>query len=329
MRPVARKLSLAAILIAVTNPLVGTACAAESRPEKEAGQVKERFNVPIPTFGGKQIWVDVHIYGGWRVQQNVFTERYRLLDPRDIRRAWGSLELCERKLEEAKQRGEATLRSDKVCVLLHGYLRSKDSMRKMKRALKAAGYEVYAVNYPSTRFTMETFVDQVTHLLNDIQGDFKEISLVTHSMGGIVARRVLSQHEFKNIGRLVMMAPPNQGSIVADMLLEWWPKERVTGPAWKQLATDVEGFARNAGVPECEFGIIAGERTEGKGWNPLVPGSDDGLISVENTRMERMTDFVTVRTIHSRIMKNDDAIRHTVHFLKQGAFDHGIDGDSE
>ncbi len=278
--------------------------------------------MPVPTFGGRQIWADVYIYGGWRIQQNAFKDHYRLLNPKDIRHARGTLKLCQKKLDAAKQRGHALLGSDKVCVLLHGYLRSKDSMRKMKRTLEDTGYEVYAINYPSTRFSIETFADQVAHILDDIQDDFREICLVTHSMGGIVARRVLSQNEFKTVGRLVMMAPPNQGAIVADILLEWWPKERLTGPAWKQLATDIEGLARNAGVPECEFGIIAGERTEGKGWNPLVPGSDDGLITVENTKMEGMTDFITVRTIHSRIMKNNEAIRQTVHFLKQGVFDH-------
>ena len=280
----------------------------------------------IPTFGGRQIWADVYIYGGWRIQQNVFTDRYRLLNSKDVRRAHGTLERCRKKLDEAKQRGDARLGSDKVCVMLHGYLRSKDSMRKMKRTLEGAGYEVYAINYPSTRFSIDTFADQVTHLLDDIESDFKEIDLVTHSMGGIVARRVLSQNEFKTVRRMVMMAPPNQGAIVADILLEWWPKERVTGPAWKQLATDIEGFARNAGVPQCEFGIIAGERTEGKGWNPLVPGGDDGVISTENTKMKGMKDFITVRAIHARIMKNDEAIRQTVHFLKEGVFDNKSGG---
>jgi hypothetical protein len=95
------------------------------------------------------------------------------------------------------------------------------------------------------------------------------------------------------------------------------------------LATDIEGFARNAGIPQCEFGIIAGERTEGKGWNPLVPGSNDGVISVENTKMKGMKDFVTVRTIHARIMKNEEAIRQTVRFLKRGVFDHRKGGKKQ
>ena len=57
-------------------------------------------NLPFPTLGGKQIWADNFIYAGWRIQQNVYTDHFRLLDDRDIRRAWGDEAACR----EAKMR---------------------------------------------------------------------------------------------------------------------------------------------------------------------------------------------------------------------------------
>ena len=39
-----------------------------------------RVNVPILTLGDKQFWGDVFVHAGWRIQENVFTGHYRLLD---------------------------------------------------------------------------------------------------------------------------------------------------------------------------------------------------------------------------------------------------------
>lgn len=285
-----------------------------------ADEPKKRFNIPLPTMGGKQYWSDVELYGGWRIQQSVFTKHYRLLSPKDIRRAWGSLEQCRYVLEEAKIKGKARLRSDKVCVLIHGYWRSKDSMKGLKKGLQNAGYQVYGINYPSTRLEIEKFAVQVRGILEQIRPDFEEINIVTHSMGGIVARSVLSKEDSPEVNRLVMVAPPNQGAVLADLLEHWWPKGYITGPAGEQLMTDVESYSRNAGVPKCEFGIIAGKRGTENGWNPIVPGDDDAVVGVANTKLEGMKDFIVIRGIHTTIMNNEESISQTLNFLKTGKF---------
>lgn len=311
-------------LVVLLSALIATGCATT---EKDG--VPMRLNIPMPTLGGKQYWADVDIYGGWRIQQNVFTHHYRLLDPKDIRRAWGSLEQCGHALDDAKTRGDAALRSRRLCILLHAYLRSKDSMGKLKRVLEAAGYEAYAVSYPSSRGTIDVFADQVAGLLDRAQTDFDEINFVTHSMGGIVARRVLSQRDFPKAHRLVMIAPPNQGAVMADLLLGWWPSQYVFGPAGKQLGTEADSYVRNVGVPTCEFGVIAGAKGNRKGWNPFIPGDDDGLVGIDETRLDGMSDFVTVRALHTGIMKRRESIRQTIAFLEDGRFDHCVDQGPE
>ncbi|HIJ74014.1 MAG TPA: alpha/beta fold hydrolase [Candidatus Hydrogenedentes bacterium] len=288
--------------------------------------VAMRPNLPMPTLGGKQYWTDVYVYGGWRIQQNVFTKHHRLLGPKDVRKAWGTREQCQHALELAKDRGRAVLLSDKVCILLHAFLRSKDSFKGLKKGLEAEGYEVYSVNYASSRYDLDTLAAQMRPLLERVQEDFEDVYIVTHSMGGIIARKILSQQEYPKVRRLVMIAPPNQGAVMADKLLDWWPSQYVTGPAGRQLTADEDSGARNAGIPMCEFGVIAGARGTERGWNRMIPGDDDGLVSVASTRLDGMADFVVVRAWHATIMNKPKTIHQVIVFLNSGRFDHEAEG---
>ena len=47
-------------------------------------------NIPFPTMGGKVFWDTLAQYNGWRLQQNEITKHCRILDPNDVRRAWGT-----------------------------------------------------------------------------------------------------------------------------------------------------------------------------------------------------------------------------------------------
>ncbi len=47
-------------------------------------------NVPFPTMGGQVVWDTLAEANGWRLQQNELTKHCRILDPDDVRRAWGT-----------------------------------------------------------------------------------------------------------------------------------------------------------------------------------------------------------------------------------------------
>jgi len=285
----------------------------------QAAPGESNLNIPTYTFGGKQFWSDERLYGGWRIQRNALTGHCRLLDAGDVRRAWGSYAQCKRALDEAVQSGAAVLPSRKLCILLHGYLRSKDSFGALAGRLEAAGFTVYSINYPSTQHSIEDFAKTFGSILDQAADDFDETHVITHSLGGIIARACLSDPEREFPGRLVMLAPPNQGAVMADTLLGWWPSEYVIGPSGKALSPD--GAARQLGAPRCEFGIIAGTLRDGQGMNPLIPGDDDGLVGVEETKLDGMTDFATVNAAHTFIMNHEDTARHVLHFLEHGAFE--------
>lgn len=307
-----RRLILTTCLIAC---LILTFAAGASADEATPQQ---NLNVPLPTFGGMQLWEDLRVLSGWRVQHNVVASHYRLLDNKDVRRAWGSEEACNAALDVARSEHALAPRSSHAVVLLHGLMRSKSMYRSLKTKLEAQGYEVVSVNYPSTRRTIAQHGDQVETVLENLEG-ITQVSFITHSLGGIVMREVLGRHsawqQKLTPRRLVMMGPPNQGSVFAREV----PKtgtDKIIGASLDELRNiDLADFP----APTIEFGIIAGGRGE-EGYNPFIPGNDDGVVGVKETHLAGASDFLVVEGLHSYLPDNEAAATATIAFLAHGSF---------
>ncbi|MEM7235241.1 MAG: hypothetical protein AAF517_23885 [Planctomycetota bacterium] len=288
----------------------------------EARHGTGRMNLPFATLGGKQFWADEFIHLGWRVQRNVFTGHHRLLDPKDVRRAWGDFEACRVVFE--RQRIEKKLRADRehLVLLVHGLFRSKDSMSKMAGALRKAGFAVESVNYPSTRASIRTHATQLRSIL-DRTLDYRSVSFVTHSLGGIVVRELLAipqKQEWREriqLGRIVMLAPPNQGSVVADALEKNIAYKLLAGDSGQELTPRA---LANLPAPTCEFAVIAGGTGTDTGYNPILGGDNDGTVLLKNTKLDGQKDFLRVRALHSFIMNDETAIAGCTHFLRKGKF---------
>ena len=279
-----------------------------------------RPNVPLPTLGGKQVWADEFIRCGWRVQRNVINGHSRLLDPEDVRQGWGSYEQCRIEYERRRNRDRILPRSDHLVLLVHGLFRSKDSFRRMASALEKSGFEVASVNYPSTRKTIREHAEQLGRILDTLEG-YAEVSFVTHSLGGIVVRDLLAREgawkKKIKVQRLVMLGPPNRGSVVAELLQDWLPYKVVAGKAAAQLTAEEMG---KVPPPPVSFGIIAGGTGTARGFNPALGGDNDGIVLVENARLASADDFLLLRCLHSFLMNHEEAIEATSRFLKKGKF---------
>ncbi len=212
--------------------------------------------------------------------------------------------------------------SSDVVVLLHGLGRTDLSMARLKYRLSERGYRVVNVGYPSTQHSIE-------HLASEELGPALEeccaaaegkIHFVTHSMGGIVLRYYLANHEIENLGRVVMLSPPNQGSEVADWLAENPVLQKVLGPWTEELGTGPESLPNRLGPVDFELGVIAGNRTLNPVFSRMIPGADDGKVSVERAKVEGMSDFLVVPYSHTYIMWNESVIDQVLHFLEQGEF---------
>jgi len=122
------------------------------------------------------------------------------------------------------------------------------------------------------------------------------------------------------LGRVVMLGPPNQGSELVDITRDWPAAEIFSGEAGLQLGTDPDSIPRQLGPVDFELGIIAGTRSINFIMSALLPDPNDGKVSVESTQVDGMDDFLLVGNSHHYITESEIVIRNTVELLRTGEF---------
>jgi triacylglycerol lipase len=216
----------------------------------------------------------------------------------------------------------AAAENQECVILLHGLCRTGRSLVPMEKALSASGYRVVNVDYPSRTAAIATLSDAaIGRAVTDrqTQGAVK-INFVTHSLGGILVRSYLARHPLPNLGRVVMLGPPNQGSEVVDKLRAWRLFKKLNGPAGNELGTDKNSTPNQLGPANFCVGVIAGNRSLNWINSLLIPGRDDGKVSVERTKLAGMSDHLVIASSHPLLMRNPTAIRQTLCFLRTGHF---------
>lgn len=211
-------------------------------------------------------------------------------------------------------------------VLLHGLGRSYQSMITMQEALSEQGYHTVNIDYPSTDKSIETIAkNYVPKGINECSRlESTSTHFVTHSLGGILLRKALSENRPVNLGRVVMLSPPNQGSQLVDKIRNWKLFQWIMGPAGQQLSTDPSSIPNQLGPVDYPVGIITGNRhsffDSWFAW--LIPGVDDGKVSTKNAKVDGMQDFLVVNESHPFIMNSKYVIMETTFFLSKGSFTH-------
>lgn len=211
-------------------------------------------------------------------------------------------------------------------VILHGLARSAGSMSAMEKALQTQGYQTCNIDYPSRDHTIAVlaseYVSPAIAKCFPNQPTASATHFVTHSLGGIIVRQLAATQAIPNMGRVVMLSPPNHGSEVVDKLANWELFAAVNGPAGREIGTDAQSMPLRLGPAKFELGIITGVHTINPFLSLMIPGKDDGKVSVPNAKLQGMKDFLIVRCSHPYIMKSSLAIEQTLHFLANGEFEH-------
>lgn len=196
-------------------------------------------------------------------------------------------------------------------VLIHGMLSSPGSMQSLARALAAEQFHVHNWGYPSLRASivdharrLQQRLRQVAHGREGAGNEEPGLHLVTHSLGGIIARAALGEAATPRVARMVMLAPPNRGSHLTRWSLGPFAK---CFPPLSELTEGVDSLVNRLPPPRgIEVGIVAAAR--------------DAVVRLESTRLEGMKDHLVVPTNHRRLPRHPQAIAATLQFLGEGRF---------
>ena len=209
-------------------------------------------------------------------------------------------------------------------VLLHGLGRTPWAMLLLEGTLRGAGFEVHSLGYPSLDGDPEALLEGVRTQIDAccIDAD-RTVHFVGHSLGGLLIRAYLGTDPPPNLGRVVLIASPNGGSELADAerhgeltgsLLEQ------AGPTAAALTTGPDGFPASLPPLSYEVGVIAGT-SDNPLSNAFLPVPNDGMVSVESTRLPGMADFVTFDLNHAALRNDPRVADAVVSFLRSGAFE--------
>ena len=275
-------------------------------------------NIAAPTMGGQQVWADEYYHVGWRIQRNVLTDHYRLLDPDNVRRAWGTYEACLNTLDEERALNPISYQGKEVVFLVRGLAGTGNAFQEMKKALEEDGYHVGLLSYPTTRQGIYAHAMNIQLILNRLEG-VPQATFIAHSMGGLVMRQVLASGgpwtETVSVGGLAMIATPNQGSQLAQRFGDEYAFKEATTEAGQNLRPD---FAQSLPKPTVRHCLVVGTTNNGKGLNPMIDGDDDGVVAVSEVLMKGSDDVLFVNDHHNALPGHAETIAGIRRFISGG-----------
>lgn len=302
---------------------------AESAPSGEDEAETQRFFARWrkSTFGGIELWNDELIFRAWRIQRHALAGHCRLLDGDDRRVTWGAYETCLKELEHIKAERKLAPISGRVVIVLHGLAGWRSTMNPLCEYLEKHGLTTINVSYASTRGSVEEHAQTLAKIIAELDG-VEQIDFAAHSLGNLIIRKYLStsgsadeQHvPDPRVKRFVMLAPTNHGATRANDFADRELFSLALGEAAMQLGPKWNELEKQLTPLTCEFGIIAGGRSDGKGYSSRLPGDDDFVLTVESTKLDGARDFIVVPVLHPFNMNDAKVQEYTVRFLQEGYF---------
>jgi len=275
--------------------------------------------VPRLSVAGWEYWSDVSVAQGCRVQKHAVYDGYRILDESNKCIVAGSREKCDKELAYRVSTGLAKPFEGEVVLLLHGVLRSSRNTATLGKRLEEQGFTVVRLDYASTCLSLEKHAENLGKVVASLDRA-KSIHLVGHSMGGLVTRRYLgSGKPDPRIKRVVMLGTPNHGAELADMVADLKLFGFIFGPAGQELCTEKRSAGVACDLPQgIEAAVVAGGLGHKPGINPILKVDNDGVVTVESTKLAGACDFLRVKAHHGALLRNAEVAEAVGRFLRNG-----------
>ena len=206
-------------------------------------------------------------------------------------------------------------------ILLHGLGRSGVSMRALSSALRKQGHATLAPTYGLT-MSLPASLDHLEPRIAAFHAAHPgPLNFVTHSLGGLIARAFLTRRRPDTLGRVVMLAPPNCGSQLADLVTKFGLDRVILGQVGGQLRTNrTPADERILGPVDFDLGIIAGDKPYDPILPRLLPKPNDGKVTVAATKVDGMRDHIVLPVSHTLMVLDAEVIAQTLAYLQNGRF---------
>ncbi len=210
-------------------------------------------------------------------------------------------------------------------ILLHGLGRRSTSLSGLRKGLEKAGFAPEYWPYPSRRRRLDAHIDSFRNWL--LGKNFEHpVHFAGHSLGGLIIRGALSKEVPFQLGRIVLIATPNQGAGVVSRFEHSRLPHLIFGEPLQDLSESALQ-KKGLGIPETDIGVIAGLQR----FHPLNPMSyvnnlhyrgmeHDGTVALANTKLRGSTDNISINAHHTFISNHPMTIEQTIYFLKNGKF---------
>ena len=186
-------------------------------------------------------------------------------------------------------------------------------MMILSRRFRSAGYQTVNFPYNQTIDSLDEISDQLIGFIGK-KVKTTNYHLVGHSLGNVIIRNAFRKEYPAGLGKIVMLAPPNQPAHLAKLLKKNLIYLWITGDSGKKLSE--EAFYRDLPVPTVRFGIIAGD----KGQSLTFSEPNDGMVSIESTKLDGMADWLLLHHGHTFIMNCRDTFEQCRRFIERGSF---------
>jgi len=202
-------------------------------------------------------------------------------------------------------------------VLIHGLWLHGSAMLLMARRIGRCGYRARSYSYPTVRLGLTENADRLVRYCNDLPAG--KVHFVAHSMGGAVALKAAGSLSPARRGRIVLLGTPFRDTYSGRRLCEWPGGGAILGRCMGQWLTD----PRSEPFDVCEVGVLAGTGRVGLGrlFAPDLPKPNDGVVSVEETRVPGMRDHLVLPVSHTVMLVSREVAHQACAFLREGKFD--------